>query len=292
MSKADAKIERPCVICGYDLTGLPEEGSCPECGAPALQRDGAIFRAASADHLERMERGSALALIAAMLRLGLGAAWAAAGLLLPSKLVEHFSPATVLHAMADLTVAGLITIAWWTLTAQPLWSTHDRMLTHRRFLRRAIVALLLVSMLNAIAREFARAQAEVNPTGFGMRPVFTFLMLAGALVLVTEILTYIAGVLFLVQLCRRLGDDGLYRDARRLRWSVPAAFVLMAAISVVLRSAGWISILLGSAVFAVLYYWIWVRFLARLHRRIRLVAAQAATISPTVPPDSTNTEQP
>lgn len=294
MSASASKPAAGCLICGYDLTGLSEEGGCPECGAPALQRDGALFHAASPDYLMRVERGSSLALIAALVRLGLGAVWAAASLLLPSTLVEHFSPATVLHAMADLTVAATITVAWWALTAKPPWSAHDQIETRRRFLRQAVVALLLVSIISAIASAFALASVEVDPTATGMTPAVAFLMLGGALVLVTEILTYIAGVLFLVPFCRRLGDDGLYRNARRLRWTIPSAVILLAVISTVLRAFApdWLSILIADAATLGLYYAIWVRFLARLHRRIRLIAAQPVAISPTLPPDRTNTEQP
>lgn len=34
-------IDSPqCAKCGYDLTGLPERGGCPECGQPFNQRTG------------------------------------------------------------------------------------------------------------------------------------------------------------------------------------------------------------------------------------------------------------
>ncbi|MEQ8316331.1 MAG: hypothetical protein RIE77_10680 [Phycisphaerales bacterium] len=53
----------PCVGCGYDLIGLPEDGACPECGV-AIGRSisGDHLFASSKEHRQRLARGADYAL--------------------------------------------------------------------------------------------------------------------------------------------------------------------------------------------------------------------------------------
>jgi hypothetical protein len=53
----------PCIGCGYDLVGLPEDGACPECGV-AIGRSvsGDHLLASSKEHRQRLARGAEYAL--------------------------------------------------------------------------------------------------------------------------------------------------------------------------------------------------------------------------------------
>lgn len=59
----------PCIGCGYDLVGLPEDGACPECGV-AIGRSvsGDHLFASSKEHRQKLARGADYAL---------GGVWAA-----------------------------------------------------------------------------------------------------------------------------------------------------------------------------------------------------------------------
>ncbi len=55
---AEVRDHRPCRRCGYDLMGLPADGSCPECGAAIAHRDDTRFADnltdAPLDYLKRL----------------------------------------------------------------------------------------------------------------------------------------------------------------------------------------------------------------------------------------------
>lgn len=287
MSIRASKPATGCLICGYDLAGLPAEGSCPECGAPAVQADGALLRHAGQGFLRELERGSRLALLASWLRLILQVL-AAATAMLPDPL-DKFSVATVLTAILSIGVAAIGAVGWWRLTVPPPWAAGDAMEARRRFLRQMVLAFLAVSIVIAIAGQIGSAVSTVDPTSTSLGAVGDAIMSAlGMAAALVSILTYVAGVRFLAPFCERLGDDRLYRSARRLRWTIPLALVAVGSLAALAGFAGLYlpriaPFVIELSVFPALYWLVWVRFLSHLHRRIREVSALTGSISPTVP---------
>lgn len=84
----------PCIGCGYDLVGLPEDGACPECGV-------AIGRSVSGDHLlaSSKEHRRKLASGARLAVWGAWAGWVSLALLGVYAMVAH-AGGTVDGAMA------------------------------------------------------------------------------------------------------------------------------------------------------------------------------------------------
>lgn len=109
-----------CVMCGYQLRGLPREGDCPECGA-------SIERAYDADHLD-------LAKPSVVMRMAIGGTlfWLSlivAGLeLLLSRVIPFAIPLT--HGMAIGIPACLFAVGVWLLTTpEPTQVSHRGQVT-------------------------------------------------------------------------------------------------------------------------------------------------------------------
>src|SRR5690606_20699256 len=101
----------PCLICGYDLSGLPEEGVCPECAAPAgpsFRKN--LFELTGTRHGRRVVRG---------LQLARDAAWA--GLICFAAFILAAMTDSVLLTLigGGVVIAAPVFVAgWWIATGR------------------------------------------------------------------------------------------------------------------------------------------------------------------------------
>lgn len=135
----DAQITRdlPCLGCGYNLRGLAESDSCPECGSPAgLSIFGDALRFSHPDWVDSVRRG--LLLIVNTIGLGFGA-WLAMGCILGSLLQED-AIFVLLVAMPVVANTIICSGCYMTTAIEPRVKSDEAPITLRRFVRFTSIA--------------------------------------------------------------------------------------------------------------------------------------------------------
>jgi predicted Zn-ribbon and HTH transcriptional regulator len=189
---------RPCANCGYDLRGLPQSGTCPECGQPIVQVRGVRMKEPPLGHAPR----SYLALLSLGLVL-MACGWVArwAGLLLPPVLGMGATGSALSGAMGlGLWLTGLGIV----LRPRPIGS-NDGSIFGREWLRlRLLIALTQCAGLASVA-----ATAALG--GGGAASVFGLILFFSETIVA---MGWIPLCIYLARIADWAPEDGL---ARRLR---------------------------------------------------------------------------
>ena len=219
MSEREAKPVAPCLICGYDLAGLPEEGHCPECNAPvAGSLHGDILRYSSLLHRRRLVAGTTVLLIVALVDLPVslirGLWWAVT--------FGDGGPHTALVVFGNvwgdcMVVASLV--GWWLFTdAEPAWRGHDRLESLRRAIRVLLLTVAAAVLVGSAGASWITLANAANPTGSSMGPWEAFLIPVLVVAGLSMVGTFFVAAVFLRRFCRRIDQASVLRQARRLIW--------------------------------------------------------------------------
>ncbi len=255
-------IERDvaCLGCGYNLRGLVETGSCPECSAP-VQRTitGDALKFTGVRHIRRLHQGAFL------LSLMFGAHLAAIPVGTWLTLDKDGPSIPWLDAVHFALLPVLGCFAWWLLTSPDLERLPEQRKTPLRLAARAsflVQALLLGALIVFPDSRYLVGIASAS---------LAVWQLAGAVQLA-----------YMRSLARRLPDDLLYSTADRLMWSkvvlaVLGAFALILSFPLVAGALGkgavavMVICALGSLVTGVLY----IVLVDRLRRGLKMARREA-----------------
>lgn len=222
----------PCLFCGYNLTGLSHEATCPECGVPVTEaRRGYSLHHAPERYVRLLARSVLTIQTATAAILGLRLVryliWMAVNYLWPDSIRElMFNVTRVVSSM--LTLLMLVpflaaAMAWWQLTSPDprAQERQDRLTPLRYAVRIAATAqasfMLLATPLWIYWMFSPGSWPFWSQYVRGTDGVVSFL-LASSL--------FVTAVLLLRVLARRLGAPGLRRWITNLLWIGPVAAIL------------------------------------------------------------------
>lgn len=228
-----ASISHRCIGCGYDLTGSPREGVCPECGIPvaqSLQPDLIQYRLPA--YVKRLNRGARLVRNAVGLMTGSVASlfifqFAA----MPIGFVSSTAATVFMLAISLLafiaSLASLVTypIGWWLLTAPDPGRDADAAgQTSRRLVR---LTLVITASATAIAFASIGGVTVANAAyGVGLNSigaVLTYGVMFAALI--AAAVQFYACMVYLRWFAQRLPNVDVYRRAKWMMWLGPLCLV-------------------------------------------------------------------
>lgn len=253
-----------CIICGYDLQGLPRSGKCPECGTPVEQSylpD--LLANRSPAYLARLRSGLSWVLngiLASFIPMVGGVLFA----ILTAAAVGVTSVGTLKLLLQFLSMAcsAVILFGWWRLTTPDpgkLDSQFD--LKSRQVIRVAVI-------VQAAAALCQLGLGFVMTTALAVSMPLMFVSGAASLVSGAAWITqFFAAMLYVRWLARRVPDPELHAKARRFMWVGP-----------VLYTFGIVLLMLGPLI-ALVMYW---NMLAKLRTHIRAMLAASSEQSLTV----------
>ena len=244
---------RRCISCGYDLTGLPADAACSECGTPvAASLAGGGLRHREPEYIDRLRRGAMLAHIAiltavAVIVLGFFAAIVvsnpgiAGGFL--AGLIQLFV------TFGGLAPGVIAAIGWWMLTTpDPARSRFAPANLPRQTARwTSVISLGLGAILTVLSLAMPTATHFPTATGGQMPPGRLAVFLGFALLYLCDLASWVthwfSGVTYIKDLASWMASDAIVRQARRRIWLCPLFFL-----------AGFIFCGIGPLVAVVLYY--------------------------------------
>jgi hypothetical protein len=211
-------LDRPCVMCGYSLLGLSQDGVCPECATP-VERSlrGALLKHCSPSYLRMLHRGVFYGEMGVALR-----AAASAGLVFVMYGPMSLTQQTLIQIL-DLVLAAVPVVGWWMFTTPDPASADARERQARRFVR---VMLGILVGVEALMFGFSyvpvfRTTVVAAAGGGGPGAWFVFMMIRSFLTSVVDLIGMIALGSYLRALARRVPSQVLYKRAGLYRWLIP-----------------------------------------------------------------------
>ncbi|UCG15199.1 MAG: hypothetical protein JSV19_07865 [Phycisphaerales bacterium] len=217
--------DTPCVQCGYNLRGLTQDKSCPECGTPIARSVlGDQLRYADPQWLERLRFGTSLKLWNILIAIVIGAVAAIiGGLGLPQALVELLA---LVGAGLGLWAAFLIT------TPEPRVLMREDPINLRKLVRACAVASVL-GQFSSHAQRTAAADIRVVLT-----IVAGVLAVAGVVQMFGELVYY-------RRFAHRIPDARLQKSTTIVLWGLPSAFAALLIGGAIVKG---VAILVGAGI--------------------------------------------
>lgn len=244
-----------CIICGYDLQGLPRAGKCPECGTPVEQSylpD--LLANRSPAYLAQLRSGLSWVLngILASVILMVGGVFVGLGAVFALGAASMGTIQLLLQFLGVAVSAGIL-FGWWRLTTPDpgkLDSQFD--LKSRQVIRVAVIVQAAAAVV----------QLALG-VGINSAPAASMLlvMVAGAASVISGvawIVQFFAAMLYVRWLARRVPDGTLHDKAKRFMWLGP-----------VLYTVGAVLLMLGPLI-ALVMYW---NMLDKLRKHIKTMLA-------------------
>lgn len=235
-----------CIICGYDLSGLPVSGTCPECGT-AIERsyrpDRLINR--SIQYLEQLRSGLSFVLNAILI-------WI---LLFVLNIVGQIALKTAGSSMMTTNGLNLLTqigttlvsfaslYGWWKISTPDAQSlTKDMDNKPRQILRLSVIVLACTNTLSMLISfgAFGSMTPTINTVSSAIDLVLLVIWLVATVAWVTK---FFAAMLYVRWLASLVPDESLASKAKRFMWLGP-----------VLYTVGSLCIGLGPIIALVLYW--------------------------------------
>ena len=223
-----------CAVCGYDVGGLDGEDACPECGASvADSRDGRLIATAPEGYAHRLAGGAALAEVGAagMVLVGLlqsiamgardwlGAATTSEEMM--AAMAGRLWTQMVFMALAMAMMAAAA-VGWWRVSSEdPRFAVRDRAAGWRLALRVSLVAVLGAQALLLAGMLVTTLTLAGEATPDAMMRYVPLTAAAAFTIPVAQLARFVATLVYVRVLSRRLGDDRLFAMATRLFWVVP-----------------------------------------------------------------------
>lgn len=257
---------RPCLVCGFDLVGLPVAGVCPECGQP-VQRSlqGNLLCYSSPGYIALLHRGVFLvqtSIIAQILGFILMILLVAVLPAIRGSAGPNWNiPAHVAGVIASL--GGLA--GWWLLSSpDPAYSGANSGGTARRVVRITVAVHACTTILYEVFGSFNPAAVSKSTV---QSPQSMLVLVAYIVSIIAWVAWFFAAMRYVQWLAPRLPDEKVYRRAKLLMWLGPVLYTVGSMVCI------------GPLVALVLYY----NLLDWIRSDLRAAREQGASLPP-VPP--------
>ena len=225
-----------CLICGYDIAGLDDAASCPECSAGiGDSRHGGLMASAPDGYVRLLIRGALLIEIAIICILTTD--------IVADVLTQQVSGGMIVNGAFDwprirllnAIISGGALFAlllnalgnlgwWWVSTPDPRFEIQERATPWRRMLRAGLIAFILVAGVEfalLVDMLYMRGTRATNPM-----TLFALQAAAATTMLVTMV-NFFLMVQYVRILARRAGSDRLRTYATRMLWLGPLLALLL-----------------------------------------------------------------
>ncbi len=216
-----------CIVCRYNIAGLPITGKCPECGTP-LQDSlrGFLLRFAPAGYRRRLALGGDLLrgalTLEGVLLIATGLLWVPGLAQLISFGYERYVWAGVGLVAAILAAAGSVALT----APDPKWSAIERRWCARRVTRISAVALLVSEIVSFVMLLAASLGMMLDWAIVDLTTYLILMYAHTALYALSTLGFLVASLRYLGWLFGRVPDQVRERRAKRLAWVLPLVLVL------------------------------------------------------------------
>lgn len=270
--------DRPCTSCGYNLSGLPVSGVCPECGQP-VQRSllGELLQFASPSYVKQVDSGLWIilaAIIAYVLLIVLRVTLIAA--FINGKNAAGFTGASVeiLTQGLSLLPSVLFILGYWKYTTPDPGFTGREKPNSARMVARIAACVQPAAKLGVVVAQLLGASTpRVGSFGANLvdlaAGIFHLADLAAYATLFFAIILYTRWIAF------RVPDSDIIKETRSYIWLIP-----------VLSTVGMILCGLGPLIALILYFNLLVAVRRRTQQALRFqeLAAEVARFRAIPPP--------
>ena len=218
-----------CIVCGYDLAGLPVEGTCPECGT-AIERSYRPDRLAnrSTEYLEQLRTGLSFVLNAILgsIIFRIVSILGTIALRVSGSSILSGNALAMLSQIVSLLLSFAMLYGWWKITT-PDAQAHSSDLDSkpRQILRASVIILACIYTLRMFLSFGAPGSAGFITNGFGSN-IGIVLIAIGLVRTVAWIAKFFAAMLYVRWLASLVPDDNLASKAKQFMWLGPLLYTV------------------------------------------------------------------
>ncbi len=234
-----------CATCGYELSLLPREGVCPECGSPILRSlGGNELRHASPDYLDKLRIGS-ICIVSVFIIQVLFVLVAGVGTLVSSLHVLSETMMDVLSLIASIVLSAVSMYGWWLMTEKdPGAQDPSHVQTARTFVRVSVIAqavMLTLTTLIDLVMFTPGNSGSVSSSG----DIDSLMPILYSLSFIVMVVGYFAGLIYIRYIASRVPSESMMERARFVTW---APVVLVVALILIAVPILGIFVLIGEAI--------------------------------------------
>lgn len=213
-----------CLMCAYDLSGIPADARCPECSAEVAHTRELLLASQPAPTLRSLQLGAFIVIIAVGVQFVFGgvASVAPAMMLVPAAQGGDLAMLvlTALLALFGIAIQAAIALGYWRLTTRltgdvPREWARPAVRAWLRAITAIILTLTIANMVaGAIVMRSATSQGVFSPGANPPDPIvfaesgWVALMVMSVAASIAEFIRFVLGSLYLGALARRVPDPG------------------------------------------------------------------------------------